>query len=239
MKYAVIGANVDALLLALELDEQGHDVVIVELEAEIGMPVDTPGRVLERETLDTYFTAEQQHFLALFENAGEWGCRWEWVTKYLSHAVAQRSITCMPRTRVTNMESTEKGHWLHFTETERSLPQSIEVDHVVQVRETGTDTPGNLQHNLSNKTVRFYQCPMGMWYGGLVVRDDVLGNQTDATITLHRDDGLTEVWWDAPPTWTPKHGFVEIYRSWLPRDVQDLSFEAAVQRARAFASRPL
>ena len=44
-----------------------HHVIIIELEAELGLPVMHPGRVVNR-LLNEYMTDEQQNFLLLSEN---------------------------------------------------------------------------------------------------------------------------------------------------------------------------
>ena len=41
----LIGGSIEALLLSIELSSQ-HNVTIVELEAEIGLPVQHPGRII-------------------------------------------------------------------------------------------------------------------------------------------------------------------------------------------------
>jgi hypothetical protein len=234
MRIALIGANVDALLLALKLDDQGHDVTVIEIEAEIGLPVDAPGRAIDRALLNQYFSQPQQAFLALKENQQGWGCRWEWVIKHLSHAVAHRSISCYTRTRILKMEPFDAGHCLHVQSTERSLPTELTVDHVILVREAGDRSPGRRQHQLSDAVHRFHQTPMALWSGGLVVVADTVTNPPDASLVLERADGLAELWWDLPSEWTPARGFIETYRSWLPSDLQELSFDAAVHRVASF-----
>lgn len=234
MRVALIGANVDALLLALKLDDQGHEVTVIEIEAEIGLPVDTPGRVIDSELLNLHFSQPQQDFLALKENQQGWGCRWEWVIKHLSHAVAHRSISCYTRTRILKMDSSDSGHCLHVQSTERSLPTELMVDHVILVREAGDRSPGRRQHQLTDAVHRFHQTPMALWSGGLVVVADTVTNPPDATLVLERADGLVELWWRTHSGWTPARGFVETYRSWLPSDPQELSFDAAINRVASF-----
>lgn len=234
MRIALVGANVDALLLALKLDDQGHDVTVIEIEAEIGLPVDTPGRVIDRELLNEYFSPPQQAFLALKENQQGWGCRWEWVIKHLGHVVAHRSIPCYTRTRILKMESFDSGHWLHVQSTERPMPTKLVVDHVILVREAGVRAPGRRQHQLTDAVHRFHQTSMALWNGGLVVVADTLTNPPDATLVLERADGLVELWWGTHSEWTPARGFVETYRSCLPSDPQELSFDAAVHRVASF-----
>ena len=75
LRIALIGGTIEALILAHHLLEK-NDVVIIEMEAELGLPVHHPGRVIDQNLLDTYFTSQQQTFLALQSNPDGWGCRW-------------------------------------------------------------------------------------------------------------------------------------------------------------------
>ena len=72
MDVVLIGGSIEALLLSLELVSD-HNVSIVELEAEIGLPVQHPGRIIDRASIANLFTDEQQSFLELKENEDGWG----------------------------------------------------------------------------------------------------------------------------------------------------------------------
>ncbi len=55
MNVVLIGGTVEALLLAHHLQEP-HRVFLVEIEAELGLPVLHPGRVIQQDLLDAYMT---------------------------------------------------------------------------------------------------------------------------------------------------------------------------------------
>ena len=84
MNIVLVGGTLEALLLSAELIKD-HDVSIIEIEAEIGLPVHHPGRVIDRSLLDQYMDSEQQSFLKLKTNEQGWGCRWEWIVKHVAH----------------------------------------------------------------------------------------------------------------------------------------------------------
>ena len=46
VRVVLIGGSIEALLLSIELSSQ-HDITIIELEAEIGLPVQHPGRIMD------------------------------------------------------------------------------------------------------------------------------------------------------------------------------------------------
>ena len=83
MDIVLIGGSIEALLLSIELVNK-HNISIVELEAEIGLPAHHPGRIVDLKSLDGFFTDQQQSFLELKENQDGWGCRWEWVMKHIA-----------------------------------------------------------------------------------------------------------------------------------------------------------
>ena len=68
LRIALIGGTIEALVLAHHLVEK-NDVIIIEMEAELGLPVNHPGRVVDQNLLDTYFTSEQQTFLSLHDRS--------------------------------------------------------------------------------------------------------------------------------------------------------------------------
>ena len=59
MDIVLIGGSIEALLLSIELVNE-HNVSIVELEAEIGLPVHHPGRIVDLKLLDGFFTDQQK-----------------------------------------------------------------------------------------------------------------------------------------------------------------------------------
>ena len=89
MNVILIGGTIEALVLAHHLQAE-HHVIIIELEAELGLPVMHPGRVVNPELLNEYMTDEQQNFLLLSENEQGWGCRWDWVLKHLAANISRK-----------------------------------------------------------------------------------------------------------------------------------------------------
>lgn len=233
----LIGTSLDALLLADRLASD-HTITMIEIEAEIGMPVHHPGRFLDKTQCSAYFTEQQQEFFALKQNPDGWGCRWEWVLKFLSHRVAAKGVTCLIRTRVLDASSDESGHVLHLSENERNQPSTLMADLVIDCS-TNEKTPGLRKHNLEAANILPYTYgELALWHGMIVLQSD-LHEPSGAVLTLGRADGLTELWWNHEPEWTPTNGALEQCETYLPSSERELSFDAAVARTSGFIDQHL
>ena len=237
MHIVLIGTSLDALLLADQLASD-HHVTMIEIEAEIGMPVHHPGRCIDIAHLSTFFTDDQQVFLALKENPDGWGCRWEWVLKFLSHHVATKGVTCLTRTRVVDMSVEGTHHLLHLSQNERHNHRTLMADMVIDCS-TNNRTPGLRTHNLAASNVITY--PFGeltVWHGMLVLQGEPT-KPNNPTLVLERMDGLVEYWWMDDPAWMPSNGALEKCQTLLPASEDEVSFDAAVSRVARFLDQHL
>ena len=130
MHVVLVGGTAEALVLAHVLSDR-HTVSIVEIEAELGLPVQFPGRVVDKSMLQRYFTDEQISYLMLKSNDDGWGCRWDWVVKHLAANVARKGVQCFTRTRVLSCTSTDAGMVMNLTNNERDLPTHLYADRIV------------------------------------------------------------------------------------------------------------
>ena len=229
LRIALIGGTIEALILAHHLLEK-NDVVIIEMEAELGLPVNHPGRVIDQNLLETYFTSEQQTFLALQSNPDGWGCRWDWIMKHLAANIARHGVQFLTRTRV--LSSTKKNQTIHLelSSTEREKPTLLIVDRFVLTESSEKRGPGNRQHSLSPHPPTVLPFPITVpWFGGTVVSEDA-STAPNPDLLLSREDGMTELWWLNKPSWTPNRGFIEQCTPYLSKNPDDLSFDSAVLR---------
>ena len=230
LRIALIGGTIEALVLAHHLVEK-NDVTIIEMEAELGLPVNHPGRVVDQNLLDTYFTSEQQTFLSLQSNADGWGCRWDWIMKHLAANIARHGVQFLTRTRV--LSSTKKNQTIHLelTSTERDKPTLLTVDRLALTESSEKRGPGNRQHSLSPHPPITLSFPDTVtWFGGTVVSEDAT-TAPNPDLFLSRGDGMTELWWLNKPSWSPSRGFIEQCTPHLSKNLDDLSFDSAVLRA--------
>ena len=230
----LIGGSIEALLLSLELVND-HNVSIVELEAEIGLPAHHPGRIVEPKLLDGFFTNQQQSFLELKENQDGWGCRWEWVMKHTAAIAARRGVSFLTRTRIRSCTQHDASYVLELTSTERTTPTHIVADRVVLMNHHSMTAPGGRNHNLLPSSPLAFPSPrLADWFGGTVLTADVR-HDVGADLVLERNDGTAELWWSTTPSWTPPRGFLEQCRVRLPKDTAKLSLDSVMSRARDFA----
>lgn len=234
MDIVLIGGSIEALLLSIELVNE-HNISIVELEAEIGLPAHHPGRIVDLKSLDGFFTDQQQSFLELKENQDGWGCRWEWVMKHTAAIAARRGVSFLTRTRIRSCTRHDASYVLELTSTERTTPTHIVADRVVLMSQPST-APGGRDHTLLPSTPLAFPSPQLIeWFGGTVLTTDVR-NDVGADLVLKRNDGTTELWWSTTPPWTPPRGFLEQCRVRLPEDTAKLSLDSVMSRSRDFAA---
>ena len=216
MKFVLIGGTVEALLLSLKLSTD-HEVFIVEMEAEIGLPARHPGRVIDVQKLSNFFSTESIDFLSLQHNEHGWGCRWEWVSKHLAAKAARNNVTFLTRTRILSHQHTGEHHLLHLSHNERDFPHHLEVDHVVSMSKNALIGPGQRRHTIDLNDIQHYPFPPSRsWFGGTLPTSS-LPTSIEADLVLSRSDGLTECWWSKSPTWHPQVDTLKHVRLIYPR----------------------
>ena len=234
MNIGLLGGTLESLLLALELRKRKHEVFLFEIDAEIGMPVQYPGWLLDLEVLGNWLSKEQRNFLTLYKNEHGWAFRMEWAMKFLSHQATKKGVNCFPRTRVLNTVSIPEGFKVDLTAGERSFPSEVVLDRIVDFTMFGDSRPGDLKHQVNpDHRIEYRSEPLQSWFGALLLQSDAR-QAPNAVLELHRSDGLAELWWSEKPSWMPERGFVETYEANLPDSLKDLTFDAAVGRVRSF-----
>lgn len=240
MNIGLLGGTLESLLLAIELRKKKHQVFLFEIDAELGMPVHYPGRVIDLDGFKNWFSREQRKFLTLQKNEQGWAFRMEWVMKFLAHQATAKGVRCFLRTRVVDTVPIPGGFNVQLTGGERSFPTNLVLNRIVDFTGFGGSRPGDLKHHVNREHVLEYTSkPLRRWFGALVLQADA-ADAPNAALELHRSDGLAEVWWPEKPTWAPERGFVEAYEANLfgsLDSLEDLTFDAAVVRARRFSAK--
>ena len=237
MHILLLGASLDSLLLSSHLRANDHTVTIVEIEAEIGLPLHHPGRVIEISHFSDFFTQEQMEFLALHENDDGWGCRWEWVLKHVAHRVAQQGVSCLLRTRVLDVQQHADLFHVTISSNERNVPTNLTVDTIIDMQPRGQKVPGQRCHAPLPSPLPSYPFPdQEPWMGGMALFSTVQDEDPDADLVLRHADGLVELWWKGPQRWSPANGFIETCQVDLPTDIDEISFDAIVRRVNSFAA---
>lgn len=232
VRIVLIGGSIEALLLSIELSSQ-HDITVIELEAEIGLPVQHPGRILDPSGLKSYLTEDQISFLELKENDDGWGCRWDWVMKHFAALAARQNVSFFTRTRIQSCTEHNNSYVLELTSSERTTPTHMTADRVV-LMPGQPGAPGGRAHHLSPSQPSEFPSPqITEWFGGTVLSGDVDG-ATGADLILARKDGMTELWWSMSSSWVPPHGFLEQCRVHLPTKKSELSLDSVMSRVRDF-----
>lgn len=235
MNVILIGGTIEALVLAHHLQSE-HHVIIIELEAELGLPVMHPGRVVDPELLHTYMTDEQQNFLLLSENEQGWGCRWDWVLKHLAANISRKGVQCFTRTRILSCSKENEEYILELSSTERHLPTHLTADRVIVMSPPQTSGPGLRQHCLEPSQPEQFPGNDGVGWKGVTVLTEDAKEAPYTDLRLNRGDGMTELWWKEEITWEPPRGFFESTSVVLSANPDELSFDGVVSRVLDFVA---
>lgn len=235
MNVILIGGTIEALVLAHHLQSE-HHVIIIELEAELGLPVMHPGRVVNPELLHAYMTDEQQNFLLLSENEQGWGCRWDWVLKHLAANISRKGVQCFTRTRILSCSKENEEYILELSSTERHLPTHLTADRVIVMSPPQTSGPGLRQHCLEPSQPEQFPGNDGVGWKGVTVLTEDAKEAPYTDLHLNRGDGMTELWWKEEITWEPPRGFFESTSVVLSANPDELSFDGVVSRVLDFVA---
>ena len=227
MRLAIVGSDVSALVLALKLVTD-HEVVVIEQEAEIGMPVHHPGRVLDLDVLAKYIPLQHHEILQLQKNQTEFGCRWEWVVKLLTVECSRRDVRFMTRSRITSMTRKNGAFRLEFNNFRKG--SFVEVDAIVDMNMVQGSGPGQRTHQLDVTGLVPWGKPETTLAQGILVPTVYLDGVDvhGADFVVSRADHQTELWWYQEPDWAPPHGVLERMQGHLPLNPRLVSFDGCV-----------
>lgn len=235
VNIVLIGGSVEAMVMAHSLIDE-HNVFLIELEAEFGLPALHPGRIVDPNLLTSYLTDEQQSFLSLQSNEDGFGCRWDWLLKHLAANIARQGVVCLSRTRIVSCVQQGDQYSIELSPTERDVPTHLIADRVIVMTPPHRSGPGQRTHHLHPDTPESFPYPeVTEWCGGTVITRD-MNEAPNPTFTLTRGDGMTELWWPTPTSWMPPQGFIESVNTLLPSDKDELSFDAVVHRVHHYLS---
>lgn len=225
VNIALVGSNVASMILAHQLAID-HNIVLLEQEAEVGMPVRHPGCVGDIELLTRYIPASHQHVLQLQHNPSidAFGCRWEWISKLLMIELTQLGVRVRTRTRV--VEAIRSSDNIRLGLVSSLGDEVLHVDAVVDMR-YGTEGPGTSRHMFDERCCTPWQRPTMANANGMVVLTEDLVTPPPADLIVHRADGTSEIWWKLFGSWMPKRGALERMKGPLPDDVSLWSFDGS------------
>ena len=233
MNIALIGGTIESLLVA-EHYSHDHNVYVIEIDAEIGLPAVHPGRIMDLDMARAYFSKSQLNFLALHVNPNGWGCRWDWVLKHLAANAAREGVQFLTRTRILSSTLCEKKIHLQLSSSERDKPMELTVDRMISFSKLSTIGEGGKNHSTHPHPPEEFHTLAGVpWFGGTVLSKDV-DDSSAADLQIKRGDGMTELWWKNKPAWQPPHGFIEQCSAELSPHISELSFDSVVSRVRGF-----
>ena len=206
MKILIVGAGIVAYGSAFAALNDGHEVDIVDHSIEFGLPNVWPSVLLDRNSIPLSFSTDQQ-----FEGFGS-SFRHEWIMKGMSIELARLGAEYLHRTRIVS--SVQENNGLYSVELIGAGQQNgvFEYDKVI---DTTQDTwiPWAKPHNISQVSNTYH-----------VEREEAVGyvhlqsntcDFNDAIYQIHRQDGLSESWYQGDHTTTSRK-VIEIISTVLP-----------------------
>ena len=223
-----IGGSIANLIAAHHMSSK-HEVTLIDVHAEIGMPCSHPGFILELDSLKPYMTEEQMGFLKPYSNEPGWGLRSEWLTKLLALNVAEQGVNVHTRTRITSIEKKDEEYLVSFQGAGPSSKSILIFDKIIDGSTHVPPAPGALQHTFE-ETLDLLSPDFGVrteWFGGTTLTTDCI-ELPDACWRFDRSGGLSEVWMEGTPSWTPQHGWIEQISSPLSFNANQRTIDAQI-----------
>lgn len=231
----LIGGTYSNLITAIELSDT-HKVMLIELNAEIGLPSISPGHIEDKEILTQYLTPEQIKFLQLHPFENGFTLRSEWGLKHLAVLAAQKGVEIFTRTRITHCFETDEGFSIEFQGAGPNGSGQTHYDFLINDTQWTYQAPGSKQHTLPES--KKIQTPdFGKFiqmYGGTALKNDC-HNTPKSAILLPRFEGLTEVW-QTSEDWVPEKGWIEIIDCFLPSSIEKRCIDAQILEGRRISN---
>ena len=231
----LIGGTYSNLVTAIELSKS-HNVTLIELNAEIGLPSISPGHIKNQELLIHYLTPEQIKFLQLHTFNEGFTLRSEWGLKHLAVHAAQKGVEIFTRTRITQCVETENGFSINFQGGGSKSMDQIHAHFLINDSQWTYQAPGSKQHTLLDSQQvltpsfgKFHQM-----HGGTALQSDCTDIPESATI-LPRFEGLTEVW-QTSENWVPSKGWIETIKCSLPVLIEKRCIDAQIIEGRRIST---
>ena len=223
-----IGGSVANLIAAYHLSSE-NQVTIIDVHAEIGMPCSHPGFILELDSLNPYMTEEQMKFLNPHSNKPGFGLRSEWLTKLLALNVAEQGVNVHTRTRITSIEMKGDEYTVSFQGAGPTSKSILIFDKIIDGSTHVPPAPGGLKHTFEG-TLNLPSPDFGVrteWFGGTTLTTDCT-DIPEACWRFDRTGGLSEVWMEGSPSWTPQHGWIEQISSPLSFNASQRTIDAQI-----------
>ncbi len=236
MKSVVLlGGTFSNLITAIELS-QTHNVTIIELNAEIGLPSISPGHIRDQELLNHYLSSEQINFLQLHAFDDGFTLRSEWGLKHLAVHAAKIGVEIFTRTRITHCVETIDGFSIKFQGAGSNRSDGIDCHSLINDIQWTYQAPGAKHHALSDSkkihTPNFGT--FGPMYGGTALKNDCQNVPNGITL-LPRFEGLTEVW-QTSENWKPEKGWIETIDCSLPTSIEKRCIDAQIIEGRRISN---
>ena len=230
-----IGGSIANLIAAHHMSSK-HEVTLIDVHAEIGMPCSHPGFILELDSLKPYMTEEQMEFLKPHPNEPGWGLRSEWLTKLLALNVAEQGVNVHTRTRITSIEKKDEKYLVSFQGAGPSSKSILVFDNIIDGSTHVPPAPGSLQHTFE-ESLELPSPDFGVrteWFGGTTLTTDCI-ELPETCWRFDRSGGLSEVRMEGEPSWIPKHGWIEQISSPLSFNASQRTIDAQITEGKRLA----
>jgi len=196
-------------LFCADILSSKHNVIIVEINAEIGFPANFPGIINQSNNISKILDSEELSNLYIFDNGNEINFRTEWFVKLLSHKLAKNKVDIIHRTRIesTSINKNQLNLQLKGSESNKN---NLITDKLIDFSESLITGPKGQKHTINGNLDQIIKpkIPTKQFFVGTCLRND-LSNLNNSKLIIERSDGLAEVWYELNENETPKQGWIE------------------------------
>ena len=206
MKILIVGAGLVAYGCAYAVLQDGHEAHVADHSIEFGLPNMWPSVLLERDSIPLSFSTDQN-----FEGS-ENSFRHEWIMKGMSIELATLGAVFFHRTRILSSDQGNNGMYNVDFIGAGQQNGKYSYDKVI---DTTQDTwiPWAKPHNIPNSS-NTYRVERQAATGYVHLQSDT-AEFKDAIYQIHRNDGLSESWYQGDHT-TTNRKVIEIISTMLP-----------------------
>ena len=225
-EIVIIGGSIEGLILSI-LSAEEHNVTLIDIHPEIGFPCTIPGWIEQIEVLQKYLDSDEINQLNPLQNTNGYAISGEWLFKLLTIKATQSGVNILLRSRVSNVVQFGIEITVQYTGGINGAGGEISCNKLFDLTGLSTVAPGNLQHQITQQQEENKQ-PIFSHWGGIALSQECQNNTPKPILQLIRNNGLSELWYDDKPTWTPSSGWIETMKNTTPKPIKDMSIDNSI-----------
>ena len=196
-------------LFCADILSKDHNVVIIEINAEIGFPANFPGIISDKLNLERILDTNNLSKIYQYKENNHVNFRTEWFVKLLCYKLTKNNVVIHHRTKIEKLSISNDRINLILKGTELKN-QLYETDYLIDLSSSSIMGPSNQNHNItiiSNRIIKPQIITKEFFVGTCLLNDN--DKSTPFELLVQRSDGLVEIWYQYGNQLMPSKGWIE------------------------------